>query len=77
MGGEKERRKGKDEGKARRTERGEGRPGNEVCRREGASGSKESNGEAKGEKSGKSVKNRESDIGGNADLTRNGKSGIM
>ncbi|HIU59666.1 MAG TPA: hypothetical protein IAC57_06145 [Candidatus Scatosoma pullistercoris] len=43
----------------------------------GASGSKESNGEAKGEKSGKSVKNRESDIGGNADLTRNGKSGIM
>ena len=35
MGGEKERRKGKDEGKARRTEREEGRPGNEVCRREG------------------------------------------
>ena len=84
MGGEKERRKGKDEGKARRTERGEGRPGNEVCRREGGERKqREPRGGERGkigkkrEKSGKSVKNRESDIGGNADLTRNGKSGIM
>lgn len=77
MGGEKERRKGKDEGKARRTERGEGRPGNEVCRREGGERKqREQRGGERG-KSGKSVKNRESDIGGNADLTRNGKSGIM